>query len=478
MKSTVGHKALSRNNMESKTSRPPHPFPADGERVHFVGIAGSGMSALADYRLQAGGRVSGSDRFFDRGEEQEERARLIRRGAAVHPQDGSGVAEASCVVASTAVEAAIPDLEAARTLNVPILRRAEWLALEVERRRTIAIGGTSGKSTVVAMVFEMLEELGWRPGLISGGDLIRLRSGDMRGNAWFGAADAPLVIEADESDRSLTAYRPAIGVVLNLHRDHEEPEALIPVFQRFKERCSEGFVVGDAPLLRSLTPDALVFGEGADAAFRGTILEDSDRGAQLEIQGIRVQLPLPGRHNAANALAALAVAHALDIEIAAGARALARCRGVRRRFQILGRPRGIQVIDDFAHNPTKVAAALETAKSRARRLHAIFQPHGFTQTARLLDDYVEVFARELDPGDSLHILDIYYAGGTVRRVISTEDMVEALRRRNVNAFWARSRTELGRRLGDEGRDGDAILLMGARDPSLGSYARDLHDQLL
>ena len=453
-------------------------FPTDDARVHFVGIAGSGMSALADYRLQAGGCTSGSDRYFDRGEEEMERARLLRRGVAVHPQDGSGVAGACCVVASTAVEAAIPDLETARQLGVPILRRAEWLALEVERRRTIAVGGTSGKSTVVAMIFEMLEGLGQRPGLITGGDLLRLRRGDFRGNACFGDTDAPLIIEADESDRSLTAYRPAIGVVLNLHRDHEEPELLIPVFETFKERCTEGFVTGDGPLLRSLRKHALVFGEGEKADFQGKILEDNAVGARLEVQGVEVQLGFPGRHNAANALAALAVAQTLGLDVAEAAAALARCRGVHRRFQILGSPRGIEVIDDFAHNPTKVQAALRTAKPRARRLHAVFQPHGFTQTARLLHDYVDVFAEELDSEDTLHILDIYYAGGTVDRVISTDDVVKALRERGVNAFRAACRVELGLRLANDGREGDVVLLMGARDPSLGPYARELHDRLL
>ncbi|HGY90811.1 MAG TPA: UDP-N-acetylmuramate--alanine ligase, partial [Planctomycetes bacterium] len=425
------------------------------------------MSALADYRLQAGGCVSGSDRYFDRGEERAERARLVRRGATIHPQDGSGVEGAYCVVASTAVEAAIPDLEAARCLGVPILRRAQWLALEVERRRTIAVGGTSGKSTVVAMIYEMLEELGHRPGLITGGDLIRLRRGDFRGNASFGDTKDPLVIEADESDRSLTAYRPAIGVVLNLHRDHEEPEALIPVFETFKQRCTEGFVTGDGPLLRSLRSDALVVGESERAHFRGKILDDDERGARLEVEGFAVQLGFPGRHNAENALAALGVARALGIDTAEAAKALSQCRGVRRRFQILGRPRGIEVIDDFAHNPTKVEAALRTAKSRARRLHAVFQPHGFTQTARLLQDYVDVFADVLDSTDTLHILDIYYAGGTVKRVISTDDVVEALREKGVNAFRAPDRAELGDRIANEAREGDAILLMGARDPSLG-----------
>ena len=203
------------------------PDPRSEGRFHYAGVGGSGMSALAQFQVQLGGKASGSDRSFDQGGREEARSQLQRLGVQLFPQDGSGVRAPGCaaLVVSTAVEETVPDVIAARELGLPILHRSELLAHFVASHRTIAVSGTSGKSTVVAMIFELLRGTGRDPSVITGGDLELLRSEGLWGNAWRGGE--LLVIEADESDGSLVRYEPAVGVVLNLQKDHKpEPEVL------------------------------------------------------------------------------------------------------------------------------------------------------------------------------------------------------------------------------------------------------------
>ncbi|MEO6461767.1 MAG: Mur ligase domain-containing protein, partial [Candidatus Eisenbacteria bacterium] len=204
------------------TFPPATPDPAGPGRFHYAGVGGSGMSALAQFQVRLGGRASGSDRSFDQGGRDEAMAQLEAAGVTLFPQDGSGARGADCValVVSTAVEDTVPDLAVALERRLPILHRSELLARFVATERTIAVSGTSGKSSVVAMIFEALRGAGRDPSVITGGDLEALKAEGLWGNAWKGRSDL-LVIEADESDGSLVRYEPAVGVVLNLQRDHK-----------------------------------------------------------------------------------------------------------------------------------------------------------------------------------------------------------------------------------------------------------------
>lgn len=440
-------------------------------RVHFVGIAGSGMSALADYRLLAGGRVSGSDRFFDQGRELTEAARLRALGATLHPQDGRGAEEADLLVASTAVEARIPDLQRALELGRPLAHRADWLAAHLVDRPSIAIAGTSGKSTTVGMCFAALRAAGLDPGLITGGDLNEIRSERVRGNGWYGRG--PLVIEADESDKSLVRYHPGLGLVLNLHLDHDEPAAILPVFRRFLDQCRGPRLIAEDEELAALRPGAEIFGLGPDADHRAEAIVEGRDGSCFRYRGHPIELPIPGRHNLLNALAALAIAGRAGADLELAAAGLARYRGVARRFEILGRPRGIEVIDDYAHNPAKIEAALRTARARGDRLIAVFQPHGFGPTRFMRQDYVAAIQRVLRPEDQFWFLEIFYAGGTVTRDISARELAEELQTLGVQGRFAAERADLVAALRAEARPGDTILIMGARDPSLPLLGRSL-----
>jgi UDP-N-acetylmuramate--alanine ligase len=450
-------------------------------RLHFAGVAGSGMSALAQFVAMKGGRASGSDRSFDRNQRPEARGQLEALGITLYPQDGSGLAgDCAALVVSTAVEEDVPDVAAARRLGVPVLHRSELLAHLVARHRTVAITGTSGKSTTAAMVFEILRGAGADPSIITGGELVALQREGLWGNAWAGSSDL-LVIEADESDGSVIRYHAAVGVLLNLQRDHKEMAAVAEMFRAFRAQLRETAVVGEADSLHEFAEGATVFGFGEDAGLRAEGLRLGPEGSAFTVQGIPFRLPMPGQHNVENALAAIAACAAVGIPLAAMPIPLAAFQGVARRFQVLGTRRGVTVVDDFGHNPAKVAASIRAAHLRAGatggRVLAVFQPHGFGPLKFLRTDFVEAFATELAPLDRLWFLEVFYAGGTATRDISSAEVIADLVARGVTAELAPSRDWLLARLAAMAKAGDLVLVMGARDPSLTELATALLERL-
>ncbi len=442
-------------------------------RLHYAGLGGSGMSALAQFHVMTGGRASGSDRAFDRGQRAEARAQLERLGIAIYLQDGSGT-EGDCagLVVSTAVEEQVPDVAAARARGLPLLHRSELLARFVAVHRAVAVTGTSGKSTVVAMIFEILRAAGREPSVITGGDLLTLQRDGLWGNAWSGGSEL-LVVEADESDGSLVRYAPAVGVVLNLHRDHKEMEEVAAMFAAFRAQTREAFVVGEDERLRPLAAGATVYGFGTHAAVRGEDVAIAPGSSRFAVGGTAFGLPVPGRHNVENALAAIATCRALGVPLTEMVAPLADFQGVGRRFQTVGRARGVEVVDDFAHNPAKIAAAIATAHRRARRVLAVYQPHGYGPTRFLRRDLVEAFAGALGREDLLWLLEVFYAGGTAARDFSAADIVAEIAARGVAAQFAPAREWLAARVAAEAREGDLVLIMGARDPSLTGFAREV-----
>ncbi len=440
-------------------------------RLHFAGVGGSGMSALAQFLAMQGGRVSGSDRAFDRGQNLLSRERLERLGIAILSQDGRGVAgDCSGVVYSTAVEETVPDFREARRLGVPLIHRSELLAHLVAAHRTLAITGTSGKSTTAAMVFELLRGAGRDPSIITGGELVALQGEGLWGNAWAGKSEL-LVIEADESDGSVVRYEPAVGVVLNLQKDHKAEAEVAELFRVFRTRVKEAFVIGEAANLAGLAPGAEVFGFGEGAGLRGEDLTLEAEASTFRVEDTAFRLSVPGRHNVENALAALAACRAVGVSLEEMVGPLAAFQGVARRFQVLGGGRGVEVVDDFGHNPAKVAASLRTARMRAQRVLAVYQPHGYGPTRFLRPDFVATFAAELRSEDRLWMLEVYYAGGTATRDFSSAEITAEIAALGAQAEFAPSRAWLVERIAREARAGDLVLVMGARDPSLTELAK-------
>ncbi|MGA7458303.1 MAG: L,D-transpeptidase family protein [Methyloceanibacter sp.] len=451
----------------------PMPDPKGDGRFHYAGLGGAGMSALAQFQVMTGGVVSGSDRAFDHGEREGLRQQLERLGIVVVPQDGSGLGEdCAALVVSTAVEEQVPDVAAARAQNIPIIHRSELLAHFVGEHRSVAVTGTSGKSTVSAMIFAILSGAGRDPSVITGADLPELQEQGLPGNAFAGRSDL-LVVEADESDGSLVRYAPCIGVILNLQRDHKEMTEVAAMFATLRARAREGLVVGDAENLDPFAGGALRFGFGARADIRGEDVELGPASSRFRVGDVVFTLPVPGAHNVANALGAIAAASMLGVALDEMVSPLASFRGIGRRFQTVGKIHGVEVVDDFAHNAEKIAAAIKTAKLRANRVLAIYQPHGYGPTRFLRKDFVATFARELEGQDRLWMLEVFYAGGTATRDFSAADIVAEIGARGVNGEFAPSREWLISRIAQDARPGDLVLVMGARDPSLSALARSI-----
>jgi UDP-N-acetylmuramate--alanine ligase len=230
-------------------------------------------------------------------------------------------------------------------------------------------------------------------------------------------------------------------------------------------------VVGEEANLAGLAPGASVFGFGPGVAVRGERVVLAPGGSTFEVEGVTFTLPVPGRHNVENALAAIAACRAVGVATSEMSEPLARFQGVGRRFQSVGRARGVEVVDDFAHNPAKLAAAIATARARAQRVLAIYQPHGYGPTRFLRRDFVETFSSALGEEDRLWLLEVFYAGGTAQRDFSAADIVAQIAARGTQAEFAPSRLALVDRIAQVAREGDLVIVMGARDPSLTDLAR-------
>ncbi|MFH1725524.1 MAG: Mur ligase family protein [Elusimicrobiota bacterium] len=446
------------------------------DKVHFVGIGGCGMSALAQFHAMGGGEASGSDRLLDRGQIADLRERLEALGVRLVAQDGSGIDSGTReVVASTAVEDSNRDVARARELGIPVVLRADALARHVAGHRTLAVAGTSGKSTVTAMAYEILEVGGLGPSLITGAPLNRLVDKGLIGNAFRGDSDL-LVAEADESDGMLPKYEPWIGLLLNLGKDHKEVSEIRDMFLKLRSRSRRFVVNADAANLAELREGSVSFGFSGGSV-RGRDLKTGPRGSTFSVDGVRFEVPLPGRHNAENALAAAAACIEAGVALETAAGALARYRGVARRFEAVGTSDGVEVIDDYAHNPDKVKAALAAAHLRAGRVLAVYQPHGFGPTRFLKAEFIEAFAAALGPSDVLWLSEIYYAGGTAVRDITSDDIAAPLRSRGVDARYAPDREAVAGEIARAARPGDVVLVLGARDPTLGAYARRILEAL-
>ncbi|HEY6502485.1 MAG TPA: Mur ligase domain-containing protein, partial [Chitinophagaceae bacterium] len=347
----------------------------DFKNPFFIGIAGSGMSAIAQYLQGIGKNVSGSDRFFKEGEYNETKAKLEAEGIACFVQDGKGITEATdLVVVSTAVEDTVVEVQKAKQLGIPIIKRSELLALIADSKKTIAIGGTSGKSTTTAMLFDILEYAGLQPSIISGAGLVSIIKQGKIGNAKVGTGEW-LVIEADESDGSIVQYKPDTGLLLNIDKDHKEIETLLEIFRVFREN-SKRFVVNQSHYLaKNFSQDTKqdFSWDKAEAGYKANDFYQEGLTISFAINGVPFRLNVVGKHNMENALAASAIAAQSGVALKVCAEALSHYEGIYRRHQVLGNKKGVWVIDDFAHNPVKCAAAIQACQPIAPKVIAWFQ---------------------------------------------------------------------------------------------------------
>src|SRR3954453_5251005 len=394
--------------------------------VFFSGIGGSGMLPLASIVRAGGARVAGSDRSLDAGRTAEKFDYLRSLGIQLVPQDGSGLQAGMTLVTSAAVEDNVPDVVRARELGLPHLTRPQFLArLLNSAQRSVAVGGTSGKSTVTGMIGWILHACHRQPTVMNGAVMKNF----VTPSAPFASAlvgDPELFVsEVDESDGSIALYRPEIAVLTNVSLDHKEMDELRRLFAGFLLQSRKAVLNLDDPETRALAeavPEkAVSYGlDAPNADFRGKGLQLLPEGATFVLHAAgeqhEVRLAVPGRHNASNALAAIAAAHALGGRVEDAVNAIGRFEGLKRRLETVGEASGVTVIDDFAHNPDKIDATLATLRAQPGRLLLMFQPHGYGPLTKMGEQMADSLAKGMASGDRLYLPDPVYQGGTTERV--------------------------------------------------------------
>ena len=458
----------------------------------FCGIGGSGMLPLAQIVKGLGAEVAGSDRSFDQGRTPEKFAWLEERGFTLFPQDGSGITSADqLLVASAAIEDTVPEVARAKELGCTRLTRAELLSqLFNEAPVSLAVGGTSGKSTTTAMLGWIMQRTGRRPTIMNGAVMKNFAHADNPFASAVVGDGGVFVSEVDESDGSIALYNPTVAVLLNVSLDHKSMDELRDLFGDFLRRAKTAVVNlddEDARLLAQKCGNVISFAIDNEEATLGiepgTIVDREDGIDALLVDrrddvGHSLRLPMPGRHNLENALAAIAAAVAAGVKVHDAAMALASFKGLARRFDVIGTSEsGVTVIDDFGHNPEKARATLRTLKSQEGRVIAFFQPHGYGPLKQMGTELAQTFAEELGPDDITIMCAPVYFGGTVDRSEGSERIVQLINEGGGNAEYHETREECGDRIVELAQSGDRVVVMGARDDTLTVFARGLLERL-
>jgi UDP-N-acetylmuramate--alanine ligase len=456
----------------------------------FCGIGGSGMLPLACIVRAQGAAVAGSDRALDQGRTAPKFEFLARQGIDLFPQDGSGLTtHEQVLVASAAVEETVPDMQAANRLGCPRMSRAGLLAdLFNAAPERIAVGGTSGKSTVTGMIGWILHATGHAPTVMNGA-VMKNFVGDETpfASALVGGGEV-FVSEVDESDGSIALFDPTIAVLGNISLDHKEMDELRALFEDFVQKARTAVVNIDHPEVAAIASELhqdrlLTFAFDKEAQLVGHHLEERAEGVTFHVterssgDTAEVRLQLLGRHNAVNALSAIGAAVAAGVPFAAAAEALAGFTGLRRRLERVGETSSVTVYDDFGHNPDKIAATLDALHAFPGRLLIFFQPHGYGPLRVMGRELVETLAEKLGPKDVLVLSDPIYFGGTVDRSVGSGTIVEGVRAAHRNAEHIPARPEIAERLTALARPGDRIVVMGARDDTLSQFAAELVERL-
>ena len=452
---------------------------SDFKNPFFIGVAGVGMSAIAQYLQGIGKNVSGSDRYFHPDEYNKTKEQLENEGIKCFLQDGSGITkETDLVVVSTAIEDTVYEVKKAKELGIPIIKRSQLLAMIAKSKKTVAVAGTSGKSTTSAMLFQILLDAGLEPSIISGAGLTSIIKQGKIGNAYVGKGDW-LIIEADESDGSVVQYEPEIGLLLNVDKDHQEIEELMDLFTTFKKNSQRLFVVNQSNALAK-TLSANInndFSFETEAGFTAKNFKQEGFKLSFEIDNQYFTMNAIGQHTVENATAAVAVANQIGVDLKTCAESLSKYEGIYRRHQILGQKNGVWVIDDYAHNPAKCAASIKACQPLAEKVVAWFQPHGYGPTRFLRNDFVEEISNTLRENDEIWMSEIFYAGGTAVKDISANDLIEDIKAKGKKAFFVEDRNQFLETVKPSLSENSVLLLMGARDPSLEEFCKDLYEKL-
>jgi len=448
-----------------------------GDKIHFVGVGGIGMSALAQLFAAHGCEVSGSDRGAEQSENQAIIAPLKAQNIKIFPQDGSFIKNFTpdCLVYSTAIEEDNPDFLAAP--GIPRVHRAAALAAAInlnDEQISIAVSGSCGKTSVTAWLAEALYNLDADPECLNGGLINSFRALNCAGNYRHGEGKY-FVFEADESDKSLLVYKADYVLVLNMGTDHYPKEELVEVFATFAANAGKGVILEQEvyELIKNRLPENLqviIF----DYDMHGYKIVDGK--AKAQINDMEITLPVCGKHNAYNAAAVLAMLSELGYDNESAKNAVEDFNGVWRRFDYAGRTDiGAAVYDDYAHNPEKIASCIRAAQEMTSgKVIAIFQPHGFGPLGFMRDVLLDELEKVLRSKDEFILLPPFYAGGTSSFKPTSQEVTASYKQTGTkNYSCCASRLYLTEYLQKNAKNDDIILIMGARDNSLSDYAKSL-----
>ncbi len=438
-----------------------------GSHVHFVGIGGIGLSAIARILSQLGYVVSGSDLQLTPLTDD-----LAKLGAIVHQgHKGEYVGRADVAVVSSAIPATNPEVVEARRRNIPVVKRGQMLAWLMQDKCGIAVAGTHGKTTTSAMMALVVERAGLDPSIIVGGIMPELASNAKAGNGRY------LILEADEYDRTFLELSPEVAIVTSIEMDHPDCftdlEDISGAFRTFLMRVPDGGLVmacGDDGRVRQVIKplsktEVATYGLGTEVDWKATNLRENELGGhgfevtQNSQHRGHFELRVPGIHNVSNAVAVIGVAHHLGLDLADVRDTLQRFRGVKRRFEVKGEAGGVIVVDDYAHHPSEIRATLAAARQRygGRRIWVIFQPHTYSRTKTLMPE----FAGALDEADQVIITAIYPARETDDLGIGAEDLIKLMT--HPRALHIAGLAEASSWLSDNLSPGDVLITMGAGD---------------
>lgn len=465
----------------------------DSASYFFCGIGGSGMLPLAMIVQARGVAIEGSDRALDQGRTPEKFDWLRAHGVTLHPQDGSGVTRPDqTVIATGAVEDTVPDIGAAKRVGATIKTRPQLLSEIFNAAATsVGVAGTSGKSTITGMIAWILHQTGRNPTVMNGAVMKNFADVDHPfASALIGGPNDEnglFAAEVDESDGSIARYNPTVAVVSNISLDHKSMEELRDLFGGFVARAKTAVLNLDNPetaaLAQALPPGkAITFGLGEEKAdLSAHDLQPLPTGMKFRlIDGwteYDAVLNVPGAHNVANALAALGAVKALGVPTGEAVRALEGFAGIRRRMEVVGTANAVTVIDDFAHNPDKIAATLKTLHAFDGRLLILFQPHGFGPLKLMKSEFIDGFVGLMRPDDVLLMPEPIYYGGTTDRSVGSEDIASGVCAAGRHAEALATRADCGDRIVEIAKPGDRIIVMGARDDTLSAFAAEMLERL-
>jgi UDP-N-acetylmuramate--alanine ligase len=444
-------------------------------KIFFSGIGGSGVSSIASFMADRGHTVIGSDRSFDSNPAHPLYTLLKSKGILIVPQDGSALDRSfDFTVFSTAVEHDMPEFIKATSLGIPIKTRPRFLAELASEFATIAVAGTSGKSTSSGMLAFLMQRLGLSPNFIGGGRVKQFKTKDHPGNSLAGDSDI-LIMEACESDGTITGYKPEHVILLNLHLDHHAIEVTAELFKTLIDN-TKGMVVinaDDKKLRKTTTKEVITFSIDYPSKYKATDIIYKPWNTDFSLHDIHFTLSLPGKYNLYNALSCIAMLSEMGIPIKDIASILYEFEGIERRFDVHLNDGKWLVIDDYAHNPHKLSSLIQTMKNIRKGVCYIFQPHGFGPTRMMKEEYIEVFSQNLDDSDHLILLPIFYAGGTAIKDISSQDLADGIRSKGKSVEVIEKREAILM----ISYKWDTYVICGARDETLSDFARVIAENL-